>query len=425
MKGFASRALGACWLVLVLLAAPARAADDAPPLTLRGAIDAALAGNPELQTFQFNFRAQDARTQQAALRPAPEVQLTGENLFGSGSFSGTDQAEITLAMSQVLELGGKRDARVAASRAGYNALTTERQAAQLDVLAEVTRRFITVAARQEQLKLEQRAVDLALRTVDGSERRVKAAKSPHAELDRARIALDRAKLAQKSAEVELDAARKQLAATWGETQPVISGRMFGEVNANLFDLPPTGDFADLVARLKSNPDFLRFASEARLRDAELRLATTMRRPDVTVGAGIRRLQDSKDEAFVASVSMPLFSSSRAKSFIAEAQAKRELVDAERRTAEVKAQATLYELYRQLGRAVLEAGTLKTDILPRTEEALNETEYAYQRGRFSYLELVDAQREFLAVQSALIEASANAHTLRAEIERLTDAPLTAP
>ena len=70
----------------------------------------------------------------------------------------------------------------------------------------------------------------------------------------------------------------------------------------------------------------------------------------------------------------------------------------------------------------EAETLKTDMLPRVQEALKETEYAFTRGRYSYLELVDAQREYLAVQAALIDAATDAHELRTEIERLTDAPL---
>jgi cobalt-zinc-cadmium efflux system outer membrane protein len=345
-----------------------------------------------------------------------------ENVLGSGETQGTDSAEYTFALSQVLELGGKRDARVAAAQAGLGSLEVDRQAKQLDVLADVTRKFITVAARQEQLKLAERAVTLSQQTVEDAERRVNAAKSPHAELDRARISLDRARLAERSSIVELDTARKQLAATWGETQPVILGRSMGEVAANMYDLPAAGDFGQLVAQLNANPDLARFTSEARLRDAELRLATTLRRPDVTLGGGIRRLQSSGDQAFVASISMPLFSGSRSESYVAEARALRERVDAEQKAAQIRAQAMLYEIHRQLGRAVQEADALRVQILPRTKEALKETEYAYQRGRYSYVELVDAQREYLTVQEALIEAAANAHLLRAELERLTNAPL---
>lgn len=418
-------ALRASLLLLAVLAPAAFAANDGggKELTLQQAVSAALQGNPALQTFEFRFRAQDARGQQAALRPTPELSLDLENFAGSGELKGVDAAEATFALSQVIELGGKRDARVGAAQAGRNALDIERQATQLDVLSEVTRRFIVVAQRQEQLQLTRNAAEIADKTVAASERRVSAAKSPHAELDRALIARDRARLEERAALVELDTARKQLAATWGESQPVMNGQPFGEVQANLFALPPSGDYAALVARLANNPDFLRFASEARLRDAELRLASTLRRPDITLGAGVRRLEESKDQAFVASLAVPLFSGRRAESFVAEAQANRELVDAERRAAEVRAQATLYELHRQLSRAVSEAQTLRDDIQPRSAEALKETEYAYERGRYSYLELVDAQREYLAVQAALIDAAAGAHGLRAEIERLTNAPLT--
>lgn len=419
-----ARALGACYLAVALQAAPAQAADAAPPLTLRQAVDAALAGNPDLAAFAFELRAQDARTRQAALRPPLQASVDAENVLGSGNTRGTDAAEFTFALSGVVELGGKRGSRVAAAQAQRSVLDIERQTRQLDVLAEVTRRFVAVAAAQERLRLAQRASELAAQTVAGSQRRVDAAKSPHVELDRAHIAQDRARLEERRATIELDAARKQLAAMWGESQPVIAGQTFGEVRGDLFVLPPAGDFGELLARLKANPDFLRFASEARLRDAELRLAATLRQTDLTLGAGVRRLEESGDEAFVASVSLPLFSGSRAESFVAEAQANRERVDVERRAAEVKASATLYELLQRLRQAVFEAQKLKDDMLPRVEEALNETRHAYDRGRYSYLEYVDAQREYLAVQQALIEAATDAHKLRAEIERLTNAPLTA-
>jgi cobalt-zinc-cadmium efflux system outer membrane protein len=56
--------------------------------------------------------------------------------------------------------------------------------------------------------------------------------------------------------------------------------------------------------------------------------------------------------------------------------------------------------------------------------LTQTEYAYQRGRYSYLEWIAAQRELLDAQRSLIEASANAHRYFAEIERLTGESLAA-
>jgi cobalt-zinc-cadmium efflux system outer membrane protein len=413
-----------CLFVIAFLGSSTCAIAADAPLTLEQAIAAALQKDPRLQTFSFRLRAADARVAQAALPPALEVSLDLENVAGSGETGGFDDAEATFALSQVIELGDKRESRIGLGQAGRGAMTIDRAAAQLDVLADVARRFITVAQRQQQLQLSREAVELAQHTVVASERRVNAAKSPHAELDRARIALDRALLEERGAGIELDTARSQLAATWGETEPVINGERIGDVAADLFTLPLPGDFPELAARLAGNPDLLRFTSEARLRDAELRLAASQRRPNLTVGVGLRHLEATNDQAFVLSASMPLFSARRASSLVAEAEANRELVDSEQRVARIRAQAMLYELHQHMTQATLVARTLKDDIQPRSAEALKETEYAYERGRYSYIELVDAQREYLSVRESLIEAAATAHTLRAEIERLTNAPLTA-
>jgi len=142
-----------------------------------------------------------------------------------------------------------------------------------------------------------------------------------------------------------------------------------------------------------------------------------------LSAGLRHLEAADDQAFVVSMSMPLFSERRSSGVVAEAQANRERVDADRRVAEVTVQATLYELHQQLSRSIEDVRALKDDIRPRSAEALSETQRAYERGRYSYLELVDAQREYLAVQAALIAAAANAHLLRVEIERLTNSPVS--
>lgn len=428
MAALLKHALCVCVVSAGLISSSAWAIDSTPSdnatssLTLQSAIRAALDRNPALQGFAYQMQAADARAQQASLRPASEFSTTLENFAGTGDNRGLSSVEATFALSQVVELGGKRDARISAANAMRSSIDVERQAAQLDVLADVTRRFITVAEHQERLRLAQTATVLAERTLAGADRRVKAAKSPHVEFDRATIALSRARLEEQRAVIELETARLQLAATWGESHALINGQAFGSIRADLFTLPETGDFAALTQRLSQNPDALRFASEARLRDAELRVAATLGKPDVTLGGGIRRLQVSKDQALVASFSMPLFASKRASSFVAEAQAQRDLLDTERQVALVKAQTTLFQLHQELRHAVAEATALKEQMLPKMDEALKETEYAFQRGRYSYLELVDAQREYLAQQQELIEASANAHTLRAEIERLTNAPL---
>lgn len=397
----------------------------APDLTLERAIRAALAHNPALGAFPIDARAGAARVERAALDPALEISFEVENFLGTGEARGLQGLDATLSLSRVVELGGKRDARVSAASAALDSVAVERQASELDVLTEVTRRFIDVAESQARVDLAKSSEQLAAATVSASRRRVDAGKAPHAELDRAEIQLQRARLDAARAERQYSTALRQLAASWGERDAVLDGARLGRVRADLYTLPALVDFETLRASWASTPDALRFASAARVRDAELRLAATQRKPDLSFSVGVRRLEASNDAALVASVSMPIGTAARAGSLLAEAQANRDRVDVERTVAEVTALTTLHALYAELSQTMAEAAALRDAVLPRTREALTETEYAYQRGRYGYLELVDAQREFLATRATLIEESAHVHRLRAEIERLTRAPIDAP
>lgn len=405
-----------CALFFIFLAITGNAAEVSAPrdaLSLAQAIAATIAHNPELESSAFTLRAADARIAQATVKPNPELSLQFENFGGSGRVSGTDAMETTFMLSQVVELGDKRDARTQAARDGYAVLSVEGEARRLDILAEVTRRFIHVAADQEEAALAQHATALAETTLRAVDARVRAAKSPAVELNRAQILLTRAQVAEEHSEHELLSSRRKLAAMWGDI-----AADFGDVRADLLQLPRPGNFDALLARLKTNPDFTRFAHEQRLRDAELRLAETRRAPNLEIGAGIRQLQETDDHAFVVSVSMPLFTGSRSSGAIAEASARQAQVSIDERGALLRAQAQLFELHQELKHALTEASVLRTKILPQTESILQQTEYAYQRGRYSYVDWIAAQRELLDARRSLIEASANAHRYVAEIERLT-------
>ncbi|MGB1562272.1 MAG: TolC family protein [Sinimarinibacterium flocculans] len=413
-------ALALCTVGAAASAQPAEPAGSGAALSLAAAIRQTLQGNPDLAEAGHLLRAADARIAQAGQRPAAELSVEVENVLGTGSVQGFSGGQASLALSQVIELGGRRERRTEVAGAARDTLAIGVQAHRLDVLAEVTRRFVEVAAGQERLALSRRAVDLAEGAEADVRRRVEAGRAPEVDLHRAGIARSRALLAQEHAEHELLSARHRLAAMWGATQ---AG--FGEVTADYYRMPEPQGFDDLVARLRGNPDFLQFASQERLRDAELRLAESRRRPDVEFALGVRRLQDTRDEALLASVSVPLFSARRATEFVAEAQSRRAGVDAARQAAFVRTQAQLFELYQELRHALNEVAALREEVMPALETVLGQARAAYRSGRYAYSEWADAQRELLDAQWALIESAADAHRYLAEIERLTGEPVAAP
>ncbi len=81
-------------------------------LNLQEAIQQTLKHNPELKIFNFKQTALTGREQTASLNPSYELELEAENFAGSGEFSAFDSAELTIALSSVIEMGDKRSARI-------------------------------------------------------------------------------------------------------------------------------------------------------------------------------------------------------------------------------------------------------------------------------------------------------------------------
>ena len=390
---------------------------SAEPLTLAAAVDRTLRSNPDLAALPARQREQNARIELAGLRPPLAFDAQIENMLGSGGYRDLDGAETSLSLSQVIELGDQRRKRLAAARGTMDALELAQTVAQLDAVAETTRRYIELASEEQQQILAMEWLAASQRKTNDVERRVKAARDPEVELVRARIDLSRAELGVRVAADRVRIAQRKLAAMWGAMEPD-----FERIEANLFDLPNIESLQQRTEKIASSADFLLFATEIRQREAEVELAKAEARASITVSAGIRRLEATGDQAFIAGFSMPLSSARYARPRIAEAQARRDGLELERTAALIKARASLFEVAARLKHAVEEAQTLRDDLIPRMETAVKATEYAWQRGRYGYIELSEAQRERLGLRLALITAATNAHLYRIEIERLTgDSP----
>lgn len=388
-------------------------------LSLREAITATLAHNPQLTSFQFRQQAMAGERQTAGLRPLLRLSTDVENAAGTGDYTGTNNAELTLALSSVIELGNKRDARLDLVTERQQELAVKQRIVELDLLAEVTRRFIETVAAQEHLALQQATLALTKDTTTAIKRRVNAGNMPDAELARAQANEARMAIALRQAELNFDSTKIKLSALWAETEP-----SFTAVTADLANQGDSPSRKELLDGLANNPDVLLFASEARLRDAELRLALSQRKADVEWNAGIRRFQTTGDSAFVVGLSVPLFGGSRATGEIATAKANQRSVDNERDMALIKLRAQVFALHQERQAALFAVTSLRNDVIPQLKKAVSGTRAAFDRGRYGYLELSTSQHELLEAEAAWIDAAAKAHLLRAEIERLSGATTTA-
>ena len=134
-------------------------------------------------------------------------------------------------------------------------------------------------------------------------------------------------------------------------------------------------------------------------------------------AGIRRLEQSDEQAFVAGITIPLALRNRNQGRIAEARANLAGVEADRTATRLQLETQLFAFYQELQHSLHRTKTLSEEVLPRVEKALADTQRAYASGRYGYFELQLVQSEVLSTRTALVDASIDAHKRLIEIERL--------
>lgn len=404
---------------LLSLSGLTQAADrDPATLTLPEAFARVLSDNPELAIYPYDIRAAEARALQAGFRPNPQVSLDVENIAGNRDFSGIDAMETTLALSQVIEMGGKRPLRRDIGQWRRQTLERDYELARLDALSAAASRYLEVAQTQRLLAFARQIVDFTSAAEKVAQRRFNAGSASRAELSRARTDLMQARLAVSNLAARLGNAKRRLASLWGETSADFTG-----VEAELFALAPTPEFVSIQRQLEQAPQLQQFMTLERLRQAELDLAIARGRQDIEVGAGIRRVEGTGDTGVVFSFSMPLGASNRNQGNIRAARENLTKLDLEEKATRVKVFTELRSAFAQLEQARERVTLLREQILPEAQQALALIQEGYGDGRFSYLELVEARRQLLSFETEAVAAATDFHQTLITLETLTGQPLT--
>ncbi|MCU7845194.1 MAG: TolC family protein [Candidatus Thiodiazotropha sp. (ex Monitilora ramsayi)] len=392
-------------------------------LNLAQAIAAVLENNPQLQTANFDTQAAAARIRQQMQSPPMKLAVDVENLGGTGNNSGIRQLETTFSLTRMLELGDKPMLRGGIARSEAALLSNEQDAIRLDLLSETAKRFLDVANTQEQRNLARERISLRQKTLKVVQQRFRLGKAAAAELNGARINLVRAELALEGTDHQLASTRRALAVLWGELTPG-----FQTVTGNVFALAPTPDIATLDQLLEQNPSLVRFATQRRLAETRLRLAESARLPDIEFSGGLKHFNASDDVGLLFSVSIPLGSDKRALPRVNEASALAEKEPLLAKDKRLALRSTLFGLHQELVHASHIVETLKTRVLPEAKAALEDYTLGYTAGRYSLLELVQAQDTLLQARLEVLNAAADYQRNRLEIDRLTGgamSPISAP
>ena len=394
------------------IAATTAAPTTSDAMSLHDAVRRALRNSPELKAFAWSAEGALARVRQAALWPNPEIELERENFGGSGRFSGAGGAEDTLALAQLLPLGGDIKHRRRLAEAERDLAAWDYHAARLEVVLSTSRRYITALAAARRLDLARRELEVARKLESITDKRIDFGEASPVERARVAVPVVEAELELIRAELANNAARQRLALAWGE-RSLADNRL----TSTLDMLAPLPAPSALVATVNNSPDVARWAAEISARQAAVKLTRAEAIPDPILRVGIKQDRRTNDHGLIVGISFPLPIFDRNQGARSAARAAETAAGENHRAAELRVESAFSSAYFALAVSHAESSALRERALPAAREAYEATLSAFSAGQLGYLDVLDASRSLLKLERRQVDALATYHNAQAALTAL--------
>ncbi|MGY2162522.1 TolC family protein [Pseudomonas tolaasii] len=380
-------------------------AAQAQTLTLDSALQAAIANNPDLAAAQWDIDIARGGRQQAGLIPNPVASVDVED-------TRRDSRTTSIKLSQALELGGKRGARIEVAERAQDAaaLTLEqrRNALRADVIAG----FYGALRAQERLELAQRSLALAERGLVVAKGRVTAGKASPVEATRAQVQLSEIRLEFNRAQIGLSDAYRSLAASTGSAAPD-----FQSVAAQRQSSPPLPATAQLLARLEQTPELRLAELQIQQSEASVGLEKAQRIPDLDVSIGSQYDAGVRERVNLVGVSMPIPLFNRNQGNVLAASRRADQARDVRNATELRLRTETRQALDLWQTANTEVQAFNQQILPAAQSAVDSATRGFEMGKFNFLDVLDAQRTLIAARTQYLAATAQATDAWVRIERI--------
>ena len=408
-----------CLVALVCLAGIAHAdvpTTARPGLAFGSYLELVARGNIELAAQRAGVSVTEAQIAIAKIFPDPQLTASVLSVDASGTGSPTI---FGVSVSQTIELGGKRGARIAATRDDLSAARATLEDFLRTLRGESTDAFVDALARR--LVLDRKVQTLASleRLVAVNEQRLKAGDIGEIALIQSRVEARKFQGEVLSARADLREAELALALKIGFLPNVEQITPLGElrVQTRAFKID------ELIERAKQQrPDVRarRFAVDAAR--SRIRLAHANRWTDLTLTLGwdhslvpsgiFEQIAPAPSfDALSASISLPLPFSRVYKGELTGAQFTETVNEWQLRSAELHVEVEIRQAAAKYDAAVERVQLYNSGLLRDAERVLEAKLYSYQRGDIPLLEVLEAQRTVNDVYLAYFDALADhAHSL---------------
>jgi outer membrane protein, heavy metal efflux system len=416
--------LRGCTLLLLL---SGLATAQGSPMTYEQILELAMEKNPIADAQQASLRATQSLVQQAGASPNPIIQLQSQ----TDGFERSSQ--LGLSVSQRLELGGKKAARVKAAEAAHVENELRRDQRLTLLRFQIKESFLALLLAQEMEQLAHESLNLTEHHLQIAQARFTAGDISGAEVASLEVERDR-KFAQRSlAEGQTARAKSKLSQFLVDSDVVTSG-IVGELSW-------VGPIPELETLLSSSYLPLELAkADVLTKEKLLRLQRTLGVSDITLQAGafVQRTVfpgssftpsgvvaglDDTGPLFQLQVQIPLPINDNNSGNIAAAAARQEEAVFETQALQRSLIADIEGFYYTLIGQREARSRLEHHALPAAQKALDSVQEAYRLGFRSHLDLLLAKEAYLTTREALLQAAySESHTV-AELERTLGRSLT--
>jgi cobalt-zinc-cadmium efflux system outer membrane protein len=399
-----------CMSLSLLLSGPAVAEER--KFSVEEAVRLALQRNADLRSEEAEVEAAQARLSGASLllQNNPEVNVAA----GPRRRSGDSRLDYEIQLSQPIELGGQRGARVDVASGALGAARARLEVRRAEVATEVREAFGRALAAGQLMSLAEEAVRLAEQSLETAQHRLEQGDASRIEVNAARVEVGRAKREVRRAVQARAVAHGELLRLLA-LEAVDTLHLQGELEPASLVTEHGVDVEALVrSALMQHPRVQIARQELEAAEAEARLASREALPTPRLGARYSREEDAHILQATLGIDLPIFNRNQTARGVSSARVVQAQAALEAATRLVEREVRLAAM--RLAAAQEAAGDFAGGVLPAAQENMELLQAAYAAGKVDFLQLLLVRRDTLEVRRDYIEALEELNNARAQLSK---------
>ena len=402
---------------IALLAAHAQT--DA--LTLAGAKQLAFERNWDLLAAKSGIDAAQAQLIVAREFPNPTASIStakiGDRESGTSMGNGLWERnyDSIAAVSQLIEIGGKRHDRQLAARAGVTGARAAFFDARRLLDQGVTKAYVAAVLAGDNARILNESAGYLRHEADLAEVKFRAGAISDSDKKQIEISAEQFELQARSADAAAAQARIAVEILLGEKQPQGNWTPANSLD-RLSTTPPTG--TNELRPQVERPDVIVADANLKSSVANLKLQKAMRIPDPTISIGGEHNPPGGGppvDTLNIGVSFPLLLWNRNGGEIKAAEAARAQAELALEKAQAQVQADIANAGSEYDEAAQRWQRYRDQTVPKSAKVRESVAFAYEKGGASLVDLLEAERTDNDVRLAAAQAQADTASATADVQ----------